>query len=287
MNTFLFITHVTPSRLRSTLRQSLYELQKLSLSEQTYGNWKQLVIGEDDIVRNSYLEVKLQATTKADRNAELIKIYERKEVKELLENSDYILKLDDDDIISPTLLGSIASRDFDLYYDNFHTFYDITSNSITQQERGWIASSCVHKTAHALSKLDAKGPDNYYQNSLLYSDHSKTWHTYYANKNKIAANPDHPVYLRVLSPTSITAGAKKFPLVDTNDIDFKQYYQYLKGFGYWQQAATTDFNFYLPKLKKAWTDFSGMEPQPIPNIGMSNQIVDTLKNYGKAIRKLF
>lgn len=288
MNSFLFITHLTPSFKRSPLRQYLYEIYRKSLSAQTYSNWKVLIIGENEKKEGNFFEVALDSYCEKEiRNERIKKLYERSDIINYIENIDYIIKLDDDDIISPTLLEKIKNLKFDVYYDEYHTFYDTSSGFISQQKRPWIASTCIHKTDHALSKADSNGSSNYYLNSLLYQDHSKAWHIYYKDKHKIIANQNSPVYLRVLSPTSITSGVKKFPLSSIDDIDFKLYYKYLKSFGYWEKAATQDFDIFLNDLGNAWINFTNKRQESIPYLNMTNKITDCLINYGKTFRKIF
>lgn len=287
MKQFVFITHKTPAAKQSLLRKKLYELYLRSLQAQTYTHWKALVVGEDEYESGNFKFVKADASSGKTITEQLTALYERKDICEFIERSDYIVKLDDDDIISPTILEKAATLDFDVYFDAWHTFYDVTSGKLTQQERNWIASTCVHKTEHALAPVNNK-EKNYYINSVLYSDHSKIWHTYYKNKKQAIAEKEHPVYLRVLSPTSITAGAKKLPLENLSDVDFKDYYAYLKSFGYWNESAVNDFKVFEKDLITSWTEFSGEQQKQIPGTGQWNQLLDKATHYyGKTIRKLF
>lgn len=283
MKQFLFITHKTPSVLQTPLRKQLFELYLEALNQQTYKQWKLLIIGEEESQNDRIKIVKLDSSNREVIPELLEKIYDRVDVCEYLESSDYIVKLDDDDIMSPTVLQSVAEKTFDVYHDDWHTFYDISSGQITQQQRAWIPSTCIHSTKHALSPITL-GEKNYYRNSVLYTDHALVWHNYYHGKNVVIAPKEHPVYLRILSPTSITAGGNKR---SAEDIDFEHYYSYLKSFGYWKPALTKDFDRYLQRLSEIWRNSIGVQQKPLPRVSGIAMVVDKMKAYGKVAGKLF
>ncbi|MES2680981.1 MAG: hypothetical protein V4635_13900 [Bacteroidota bacterium] len=287
MKLFVFITHKTPAAKQSLLRKKLYELYLNSLNAQTYTNWKVLIIGEEERQDDRFKVVKIDAGSEVPLKEQLKKIYDRADVISYLEQSDFIVKLDDDDIISPSILETMSKKDFDICFDRYHTFYDVTSGVQTQQSRHWIPSTCIHKTQHALAPTDAAGNKNYFTNSVLYTNHADVWHVYYADKKQVVAEKEHPVYLRVLSPTSITAGAKKLPLDRVEDVDFNDYYRYLKTFGYWQTNYTRDFDQFKSALESTWKIFSGTQQVPIKGISGVNVIMDKIKNYAKRAGKLF
>ena len=280
MKKFVFVTHFTPTLKLSLLRKKLQELYLKALHAQTYSGWKVLIIGEAEFEDTRFKIVHLNSNqSKENIIADTIKIYEREDVMKWVTNSDYLIKLDDDDIISPNILEKIKSKNFDVCYDEFHTFYNITSGQITQQKRPWIASTCVHKTTHALSPINGT-KKNFYSNSVLYTEHSQVWHQYYAGKNNLIADPSEPVYLRVLSPTSITAGAKRFPIITTDDIDFNHYHDYLHLFGNWENKKNCiEFDAYLLDLKKSWEEFSGQELKKIPMKNLFKKFQDKLKHF--------
>jgi hypothetical protein len=185
-------------------------------------------------------------------------IYERPDVRELIGQADYIIKLDDDDVISPVILERLKDFHGDLYYDGSHTFFDITSGTVTQQSRPWVASTCVHRKACAFDTWHGEGASEL--GNLLYSDHSKSWHVYYSTKNKVAADPSEPVYMRVLSPTSITGGGgMQFSASALN-----RYHEYLASFGNWKKADVLAFEEYMPQLRAAWKKYSGRDWSDIP-----------------------
>lgn len=278
----LFLTHLTPIKKRTALRQSLMELWWYAINKQTYQKFKLLIISEDKpeaLFQNKIQNILwLQIKNKNNIHSELEKLYESKEVIDFIMTSEYTIKLDDDDIISPTIVQNTIHKNFDVCYDEWHTFYDICSGSITQQKRPWIASTCIHKTTCAFSKHTENKNENLYTNSIMYTDHSQVWHKFYSNKNKLVASPQHPVYLRVLSPTSKTAGASK-PINKFQDIDIKKYHAYLKTFGYWEPPSTHDFDDYIPLLNEIWKKFSGKNHIPLPRISPIHKWLYKLKQY--------
>ncbi|MDQ3110640.1 MAG: hypothetical protein M3R17_12170 [Bacteroidota bacterium] len=277
MNKFLFITHITPRAKRSEFRQALIDLYFQALEKQTYSDWKVIVFGEEERTEGKFNYFRLADGTREERFNATKELLATAKVQSLFSEADYIIKLDDDDIIAPDLLERLKNFDGDLYYDLFHTFVDSSSGIITQQKRSWIASTCVHKTKHILSPWNDPGASPV--GNLLYSDHSKAWHQYYSDKKSVAADKSKPVYLRVLSPTSITSGAIAGPPQTISDVSMENYYIYLRGFGNWKQADVKTFDSYLPVLAEAWKKFSG-----VPQKNLSAEI--TKDKPGKVARIL-
>lgn len=259
MNHFLFITHITPQLKRSTFRQQLIDLYYTSLKNQTYQSWSVIIFGDEPAQEDQRFHIfPLSDGDISIKHNEIAAWLNDSVLKSILNRADYIIKLDDDDIINPTLLERLQNFDGDVFFDEYHTFVDTSSGTITCQKRPWIASTCVHKKSHALATWSGEGAGQL--QLLLYSDHSKAWHRYYADKQKIVAPKEHPVYLRVLSPTSITAGTQG----NFDAAAREKYYQYLAQFGDWQPSPTTDFTNYRAALATAWLHFSGNEQQSLP-----------------------
>lgn len=254
MNNYLFITHFTPKKKRTKLREILIDGYMRALKNQTYDRWKVLIIGEEE-KEDEFIKV-VYANQETNFKEQLKQIYEREDVKRCLADADYILKLDDDDVISPDILRKLSKEDFDVYFDQYHTFYDITSGRSSQKYRNWIAATCIHKASHAMSKYDPNGEDNFYTNSLFYQDHSKAWLSYYQDKKIVIADKAHPLYTRILSPTSITAGSNK--VSNLSEIDFTPYKSYLDGFGQWDDHIEW-FQVYTDFYEQQWRSFSGRD----------------------------
>ncbi len=269
---FLFITHLSPKSIRSSLRQGLIESMEKSLYAQTYTNWKALWIGE-----NEYQNEKIKEVSITDKKS-LSELYLRQDVIDYINDCDYLVKLDDDDIILPNVLMEASKYDFDCYCDQYHTFYDISSGVLTQQKRNWIASTCIHKKEHAFKDQLNDFPATNFINSFFYADHGRDWIKFYANKKIVYTDRIRPVYIRILSPTSITAGAKRFPVKSFEDVDMDHYYKYLKQFGAWNNYSIVQFKNYEKDLKKYWELFSNAKQAPIKGISFFEKAKDRIKN---------
>jgi hypothetical protein len=259
---FLFITHLTPKAKRSALREGLLELMDESLKAQTYTEWKALRIGEEERTEGPI------QTVDASNAESLRAVYLRPDVKALIDWADYMVKLDDDDIILPHTLELASKLEFDLYADRFHTFHDLTTGRTTQQMRLWIAATCIHKKEHAITLNRGEGVADNFINSLFYGEHGRDWIAYYAKRNIRFAHPATPVYVRVLSPSSKSSGAVVFPAHSLADVNLQAYAAYVRGFGSWNHYPIRNFASYLPKLQKIWCAFSqrGLERVPCASI---------------------
>jgi hypothetical protein len=259
---FLFITHITPKAKRSALREGLLELMDESLKAQTYTEWKALRIGEEERTDGPI------QTVDASNAESLRAVYLRPDVKALIDWADYMVKLDDDDIILPHTLELASKLEFDLYADRFHTFHDLTTGRTTQQLRPWIAATCIHKKEHAITLNRGDGVADNFINSLFYGEHGRDWIAYYAKRNIRFAHPTTPVYMRVLSPSSKSSGAVVFPAHSLADVNLQAYAAYVRGFGSWNHYPIRNFASYLPKLQKIWCAFSqrGLERVPCASI---------------------
>ncbi len=272
MKKFLFITHLTPKKYRSALREKLMEVMQAALAGQQYPEWKALWIGEEESVKGNIKTVKANNDSKEEHSKSLNEIYLRTDVKEFIEDCDYVSKLDDDDLISSHCLERAATLDFDCYFDLHHAFYDITSGSITQQKRNWIPSTAIHKKEHAFKDLSSGKMSDNLLNSLLYDHHANAWIAYYKNLRIINPAAKEPVYLRVLSPTSRTAGVPVTPATTVADIKLESYQAYLKQFGNWRSAHITGFENYMPALDKLWPAFSGKPLGSLPPATFSEKL---------------
>lgn len=241
------------------------------MHQQSYTHWKALWIGESE---NDNGKIKEVAILKKE---DLSTIYLRQDVIDYINDCDYIIKLDDDDVILPDTLKQASTISFDCYADGYHTFYDISSGNLTQDKRPWIAATCIHKKEHAMMHQTELTKATNFINSIFYGEHGKDWIKYYRNKNIVYSDKNSPIYVRVLSPSSITAGAKKFPLTSIKDVDMNLYYTYLKGFGVWHTLKLSDFNCFKEDLSNAWNNFSGKSQSPIVGISLKDKLKFILK----------
>ncbi|MCK6650793.1 MAG: hypothetical protein L6Q66_14140, partial [Bacteroidia bacterium] len=136
-----------------------------------------------------------------------------------------------------------------------HTYYDITSASVSQQERSWLPNTVIHAFKHAMTPYgDQKLP-------LFMQDHSKAWHNYYSDKLVHFVDRDHPVYLRIISPTTITSKMDATKAKSYVDFDKEAYQKYLITFGKWKRFNIDDFTQYLGSLVEIWENFSNQKIQ--------------------------
>ena len=218
-NSFLFITPLTPLSHRTQLRSELFQCYLQALNKQTHHNWQALLIGEEDKKEGNCIYIKTNSVTKQEK---LMDAYEF--ILRMPEKPDFIIRLDDDDVISPHILEIACTKKFDCYADKHHLFYDITSAMTSRQKRNWLPNTIIHKAEHALAPFGPEGKP------LFTHDHSKAWHVYYKGRKIKWASKRHPVYMRILSPTSISG-----------KVDYTEYSEYLKGFGKWRKKIPSDF----------------------------------------------
>lgn len=249
----------------------MFDVMQQSLHNQTYKNWKALFISERESENDNIKEVDVTG------EYNLSNIYLRPDVVAYLNDCDYMVKLDDDDVILPHTLEIASKFNFDCYCDLYHTFYDVSSSLLTQQKRSWIAATCIHKKEHAVMDQKKNDRAENFINSIFYGEHGRDWIAYYKNKNILYANRNTPLYVRVISPTSITAGAKKFPIKTIDDIDMEHYYVYLKQFGAWNNLTINEFIKYKNQLIIDWKAFSGKTVSSIPNILLCQKIKERIK----------
>lgn len=250
---FLFITHLTPVAKRSETRAGLLRLMEQSLEAQTYTHWRSLRIGEEEF-DNGKIKIVNRFSVKT-----LFELYERKDLKELIDWADYIVKVDDDDIVLPHTLDVASKLEFDCYCDRYHTFYDFSTGRTTQQSRPWMAATSIHKKEHAITLNKGTGIADNFSQSLFYGEHGVDWIAYYRSKNIVYANPTTPLYVRILSPTSQSAGAKVYPVSSTSDADMNAYRNYVRRFGSWNSYPIQNWENYPSQLKTLWEKFSGSD----------------------------
>lgn len=241
---------MTPSQFLTPLRASLFELYLMALKEQSYFNWEALLIGEFDKKEGNVTFIKTNAVSKSDKLKVAYEYLSSQETK-----PDFIIRLDDDDVISPDVLKKAALMDFDCFADEYHSYYDITTSTISQQTRHWLANTVIHKYEHGIAPYG----ENHIP--LFMHDHSQAWHVYYANKKIVWASKKNPIYLRVISPTTITSKMDAAKAAKIESFDQAAYEKYLKTFGKWNAFNCNDFEKYKPKLIQIWEHFSKMKIQ--------------------------
>jgi len=256
---YLFLIPRTPKQFRNDVRDALWKLCKKALLNQKFDNWKALIITDEKEEDNDSLIylVDSVALTKYEKVRSGLK-YINDNLK-----PEYIIRLDDDDLIMPYALEKATKYSFDALTESIHTFYEVTSDLISQQKRDWFPNTMIHKYEHAITPYGADS------RKLLNNDHSQAWHIYYHDKKVIYLDPENPLYVRLLSPNSITSRG--------ND-----YATYANGFGYWDVSTLKNFEEYRSELrgirKKYLTDFPEYKP---------NTRLNTMSKYKEKINNLF
>jgi hypothetical protein len=255
--------------MRSSLREELWQISKKSLQTQTSKNWKAIVVGD---TKSDELSDAFFVTLNYDD-------YPKREKLEIaldyLKNDpafkhDYLIRFDDDDVFSETILSDIEALPikYDCYFDEYHTYVDSVYLKLSQIRNSWIANTAVHKYEHAITVC---GKSNL---PLLIQDHSEYWHIYYSDKNVYKAKRSNPVYYRILTPFSITSSKNQ----EAGFTDWIKHLQYLKGYGPWISLSKT-FPFYNG-LNKISTIYFGNKPI-IKNSSWLFNRIKYLKNYFK------
>jgi hypothetical protein len=232
----------------SPLRRSLFEIYLEGLRKQTYTNWLAILVGEEDKREGNFIYLNTTAVSKTDK---LKVAYDY--ILKMENKPDYIIRLDDDDLISPFSLERAALLNFDCYSDSYHSFYDITSSKTSQQVRNWLPNTVIHKYEHALAKYGNN------QAPLFTQSHNIAWHEYYANKKVIFAAKRETIYLRIISPTTITSKMDATMAATIDSVDMKAFQKYLNTFGKWSNFSCDDFKMYQLALVKIWEDFSKLK----------------------------
>lgn len=229
MNRYCFIIPRTPDRYKNEIREDLWFLTKKSLIEQKFTDWTALIVYDDNEDMESdqrFLYLQSEKTSKGDKIDVAINYL----LKHDLPN--FIIRLDDDDIMMPDALINAEDLTFDVYADKEQIFYDVPSLLMSYIEFPWLANTIIHKTEHALK---------YFKNSgsyLINHEHSKKWHEYYKDKKICYTNRSTPIYVRILSPTSVTAQ------IDNN------YKGYLNKYGKWNLGYPQGILTFIDFLKQ-------------------------------------
>jgi len=260
---FLFLVPLTPSRLMTPLRSLLFEQFLKGLQSQRYENWSAILIGEHEGTEGKVKYCRIMAESK-----EIKLIFAMQYLLSLEVKPDYIIRMDDDDIINPSIIQKVSTLTFDCFADRYHVFYDVLSGNISTQKRDFLANTVIHKYEHAIK---AVGPD---QTPLIQSDHS-FWIDYYRDKNLVYTAPSFPVYLRVLSPTTVTNGiheaegsiSVRYSFFRENvtkmktfaDIDIQAYLSYLSTHGKFRYKRLAPFSIVIEHLDAVWLKFSGQK----------------------------
>lgn len=236
---YLFLIPLMPSEKLDAQRSALRELcfSQLRKLGSSYRVW---LLGEMEEEISDFEIIKVRGVSKEDKLWEAGKILEAGYTP----LAKYVVRLDDDDLINPEIFDAFATEYFDCCTDRYHTFYDLSSGNVSAQKRDWFPNTVIHRYKHAMQKVPVQGGSELAgeSNFLFACDHSQTWHDYYADKTVRYTSKYDPLYIRVLSPGSITA----------QQTSYNEYAGYLTGFGSWKSPFPLKNTVLQKELKEIW-----------------------------------
>lgn len=222
MNSYIFIIPRTPTAFRTLERDHCWELCKESLLKQNYKNWAAIIVDEINKEEGHFKHVFSPAKTKREKLDHALGIIQKMSTK-----PDYIIRLDDDDIINPSMLDKIQHiKNFDVLVDRWHTCWHYNTGQIAQRTFPWFPNTCVIRTEHALSNWNFESPTS--PRYMINNKHDK-FHIFFANKKIYYTQKKSPLYIRTISTSSITSNNAE----NHND--------YMNSFGIWKWRRFKDY----------------------------------------------
>ena len=252
MKDFVFIIALTPKEFLTETKTKLFELTIESLKSQVSDNWQALLIGDEDFETGNLIYLKSEAKKKGDKILFALSYIEKQNKK-----PKYLIRFDDDDLISSTVVNAIEKLNFDCYADKYHTYYNLINGKISFLKANFMANSVFHKYEHAIKIVDHPKEENDINKPLIACDHALEFIRYYKDKNIIYSPRKQPLYLRILSPASVTMGILDEKSRAKFDID--DFNQKSKEFGFWQKFWLSDYKKYFQKLNKITNDIYGIQ----------------------------
>lgn len=234
---FVFIIPETPKKYQTNLRNKLREVSYKSLVEQSITNWTALIIGESSYQTGNLKYLKCNEISKKKKLH-----YGLQYILANNETPEYIIRFDDDDIISPVILEQISELNgYDCFADKYQVHYDLLTGKTSFNRFKWMANTVIHKFEHAIST------DNEFNTPLILCDHDKAFHKYYQNKNVWYSQKKKPLYIRILSPTCLSIKNINKSIISIEEkID---YTQFINSFGFWMLPAKSSFLSYFIELR--------------------------------------
>lgn len=233
-NKFLLLVALTPVEYLNPLRSRLQEVSLDSLRKVKYDNFQVLVLGDKEYEEGKLSYIKAPNGSKGLRLKFALEYIEKHNLA-----YDYIARFDDDDVLNSQIFEQYANSKSACIADRFHAYYDLNSHLTITEEKNWLANTVFLKKEHALAMCkDGR--------TLIEQDHALEWHSYFQKKEVLYTKSQVPIYLRVLSPTSITS--------TTNDNH--SYATYLDSFGDWLSPIhLPDFESSIAQLEKVHNEF--------------------------------
>lgn len=260
---FVFVTCLTPRASLSPLRAELFELYKSSLLKQSSSNWSAILMGEENRTEGNFIYLKAESTTKEDKLLELYHILDKLSVK-----PKYLIRLDDDDVISPVILQKIESEklDFDVFVDKYQCMFNVYDLRSLSKEFAWFPSTVIMRFEDAMTKI------SYFRDLPLFvCDHDLVFHKFYHGRKVFYSKRYQPLYLRIFSPTSLSFS-------DSN----KEFEQYCKRFGVWKYFSFEGYEGVLTHLEQINKKYFNTKT---PVKFLFNVTADLKSLLGRVIRK--
>ncbi len=245
MKDFVFIIPLTPKRLLNPVRQTLFDMMIYALKGQTSDNWNALLLGEDEkqdgnlIYINSEKSLDPNYTKEFRGDAGHTDKHHKIEIAlQHIARADkkpkYLIRLDDDDLISPTVITFIENSkiNYDCYADKYQALYNIADGKIALPALPWMANSIFHKYEHAITTVAS------FNLKLINCDHSQAFHVYYADKRVFFFPKYAPLYLRIFSQTSLHITSDQGAHVQ----------DYARRYGFWHYYSLKDYEAYIEIL---------------------------------------
>ena len=231
-NKFLFLIPLTPKAYLTPNRIALRALSLQNLINQDYENWSAILIGKTDETipnKSNFILLDVEGTKEGKLQAAT------KYIKDTNLDFDYLIRLDDDDMFNNKLLSKLAEKEFDIYIDKYHTFWDASTGSIAQQVPYWFANTCIHKKEHALTVYGSFPRDTTVftkEKPYLIENGHGDFHKYYnQNHTILIAERNDPLYVRTLNPDSHSS-------LFTGD-----FVKYMNLFGIWRGNTLKNYSF--------------------------------------------
>ncbi len=230
MNSYITVTTYAPESMKpGTLRNAVFDAFYSNLKAIRYPKIKCLLVGSEPPKQEGNIYwIKSTGLTKGEKLIDAKNYLLEHDLK-----SDYITRLDDDDFICSDALHDFAHATGDVLCDKMHAFMDLTTGKFSSQTRPWIANTALHRFDHAFQVTPLSD-----ESGLMFNcNHADCWLPYYQDKHIEYAAQEHPLYVRLLSPTSITSSGSAS--ITSNQVNFDQgaYKKYVRTFGKFSSSA--------------------------------------------------
>lgn len=240
MKKFVFITTRNQHQYDHPLRSRLWTICLNTLQQQQSDNWEALVVGLDEKQEGNITYLKATGDTKKPKIKQALEYIAAQETP-----PEYLIRLDDDDLISATMLKELDGLKSDAFTDKYHLLYDITTGKSLQNDHTWFPNTCILGYQHAIQPF---GPE---QMPLFMYDHDKAWHQYFEGKNVGYAAKNNPVYLRIISPSTVSISGTWDKSKDYDQENFDRYVQSLRKWrriNFWRKRSFKGLDAYEPDL---------------------------------------